>query len=415
VLKGFSSSRRPYSSSRPSLYQRSARRWLRAYSLPNRTVGGSPATVMRRGGGAGRPGQPERLDVLDDQVELILEPAADRLAAGPGDVQVGAPPAAVGDREHLVGGKPTEGQQRDGDTDGHRDQHVRRGLGSQGNPAERRQGNQPGRDPLAGVAPATLGDQRVQDGHQDRREEGDLQRRQRPATPARLDDHPERPRAAHGRSHHVGSEHDHHAHEDKQDDQVPEAPKRQQRQHQPGHQCVEDPPGTEAGQRPPGHPQPRRIEPSQPPHHRVIGDSDGDGGAAHAAAKDHDRQRDQPDRGQQPPDPADLQVTRQRGWLSRRPAAAHRPEHPWLHPRAARLGRLVCGHVHRPPNRGGSARHKDLPCRILACQGSEPLRSAFSKPSLVTSSQLRLCRLPIHHSAALLTFRTLCRPPRHNT
>jgi hypothetical protein len=35
VLKGFSSSSRPYSSSRPSLYQRSARRWLRAYSFPN--------------------------------------------------------------------------------------------------------------------------------------------------------------------------------------------------------------------------------------------------------------------------------------------------------------------------------------------------------------------------------------------
>jgi hypothetical protein len=32
-----------------------------------------------------------------------------------------------------------------------------------------------------------------------------------------------------------------------------------------------------------------------------------------------------------------------------------------------------------------------------------------------TSSQLRLCLLPIHHTAVLLTFPLLCRPARHNT
>ena len=58
VLNGFSSSSRPYSSSRPSLYQRSARRWLRAYSLPNRTVGGSPVTVIRRGVEPAEPASP---------------------------------------------------------------------------------------------------------------------------------------------------------------------------------------------------------------------------------------------------------------------------------------------------------------------------------------------------------------------
>jgi hypothetical protein len=52
---------------------------------------------------------------------------------GPLDVQVGAPPAAVGDREQLVGRKPAEGQQRDGDTGGRRDQHIGRCVGAQGN------------------------------------------------------------------------------------------------------------------------------------------------------------------------------------------------------------------------------------------------------------------------------------------
>src|ERR671931_2614372 len=45
-------------------------------------------------------------------------------------------------------------------------------------------------------------------------------------------------------------------------------------------------------------------------------------------------------------------MVRQYCWLSGRPAATHRPERPWLHPRAARLCRLVCGRVHGPPNPG---------------------------------------------------------------
>src|SRR4029450_6097269 len=57
VLNGFSSSRRPYSRVRPSLYQRSERRGLPAYSLANSQRGGSPLTLTRRGV---EPADPER-------------------------------------------------------------------------------------------------------------------------------------------------------------------------------------------------------------------------------------------------------------------------------------------------------------------------------------------------------------------
>ena len=65
MLNGFSSSKRPYSSSRPSLYQRSARRWLRD-SLANSQLSGLPLTLIRSGVEPARPGQPERLHLLHD-------------------------------------------------------------------------------------------------------------------------------------------------------------------------------------------------------------------------------------------------------------------------------------------------------------------------------------------------------------
>ena len=58
MLNGFSSSNWPYSSSRPSLYQRSERKWVREYSLPNRCVGGIPSTRRRRGVEPAEPASP---------------------------------------------------------------------------------------------------------------------------------------------------------------------------------------------------------------------------------------------------------------------------------------------------------------------------------------------------------------------
>ena len=49
MLNGFSSSNRPYRSSRPSLYQRSERRWVREYSLPKRYDGDGPSMRSRNG------------------------------------------------------------------------------------------------------------------------------------------------------------------------------------------------------------------------------------------------------------------------------------------------------------------------------------------------------------------------------
>jgi hypothetical protein len=180
-------------------------------------------------GGAGRPGQAEGRDVLDEQAELVLQPAPDRGSARAGDVQVGGAAAPVGDREHLAGSEHAEGDQRQGHPDGHPDQHVGGGVGAQGHPADRGQGDEPGGHPLAGVAPATLGHQRVQDPHQQPGQEHYLLRRQRPPAPAGLDHHPERPRPADAGTHH-GRGRDHQVGEGERDDQMPQAAQHQQRQ-----------------------------------------------------------------------------------------------------------------------------------------------------------------------------------------
>ena len=141
-----------------------------AEQLPGRVaLDGDP---QRRG--AGRAGQAERLDVLDDQAELVSQGTPDRLAAGPADVQVGAAASPVGDRVDLVGGEAAKQQQRDRHPDTHADQHVGGGFDAQRDPGHADQRDHRGHQPLAGVAPATLWHQRVQHPHEDRRQEGDL-------------------------------------------------------------------------------------------------------------------------------------------------------------------------------------------------------------------------------------------------
>ena len=61
-------------------------------------------------GGAGRAGQPERLDLPGGQAQLLLQGPADGHPPCPADVQMGAAAPPVHDREHLVGGKPAESQ-----------------------------------------------------------------------------------------------------------------------------------------------------------------------------------------------------------------------------------------------------------------------------------------------------------------
>jgi len=94
-----------------------------------------------RPGGAG---QPERLDLLDLQTELLLQATPDRGPSGPADVQVGAAAPAVGDREDLVGGQQAEQDEWDRDPGGHADQHVGRRVGAQRDTAQCGQGHDPG-------------------------------------------------------------------------------------------------------------------------------------------------------------------------------------------------------------------------------------------------------------------------------
>ena len=54
-------------------------------------------------GGAGRPGQPERLDLQRGQPQLVGQGVADRLTTAAAHIQMGAAATLVGDREDLVG------------------------------------------------------------------------------------------------------------------------------------------------------------------------------------------------------------------------------------------------------------------------------------------------------------------------
>ena len=73
-------------------------------------VAGDPQP--QRGGPAGRL-QPDRLDLEDREPELVGDGLPDRVASGPGDVQVGRLAPPVRHRERLVRGEPAEGGERD--------------------------------------------------------------------------------------------------------------------------------------------------------------------------------------------------------------------------------------------------------------------------------------------------------------
>jgi hypothetical protein len=171
-----------------------------------------------------------------------------------------------------------------------------------------------------------------------------------PATtgPVGPEDHPERPWTLGDRAHHARGDAKQ-LRDDHQDDQMAKAPQQQQRQQQPCLEPVEDPPGADGRQRP-RHPyQPWGVEPGQPADHRVIGDGHLDG--------------------DQPPDPAGLQVIRQRRWLPCRPPATRRPKNPCRSaaPRSALWCRLVCGHVHGPsPTQGDRSPHQHHAMRPAA-------------------------------------------------
>jgi hypothetical protein len=144
-------------------------------------------------GGAGRPGQAERLDLLDLQAELVGQGPADGLAAGPADVQMGAAAPPVGDWEDLVGGEPAEGEQRDGHANDGAQQYVGRGVEAERDPGQARQCHDRGRRPLAGLPPSALRHQHVERADQARGQHCDLDRRQRIAVPVPVDDGPEGP------------------------------------------------------------------------------------------------------------------------------------------------------------------------------------------------------------------------------
>ena len=287
-------------------------------------------------GGAGRPGQAERLHLLDLQAELVGEGAPDGLAPGPADVQVGAAAPPVADREDVVGGEPAEGEQRDGHPDGRPDQHVDEGVDAQVHAGEGEQGDQRGGDPLAELPPAALGDQAVEHGHADRGQVGDRPRRHRPAGPHPLDLHPEGPRPPHrrrqGDGHQAGrldrdDRYDHVpvALVDDQDDQGRPG------QHLDGPDGPEQPrdPSRQAGQA-------GGAEGGQPLHHPVVGDREGDPAAVAAGGEHQQGQRDQPDGGDHPADAGALQVARQRRRLPGRPPPATAPP-------AARRGDVAGG------------------------------------------------------------------------
>ena len=357
-----------------------------AEQLPGRIA----ADLDAQRGRAGRPGQPERLHVLHDQAELILQGPPDRLPAGPADVQVGAAAPPVGDWVDLVGGEPAEQQQREGHPDAHPDQQIGGGVDAQRHPGQGDQGDQPGHQPLAEITPATLRHQRVQHRHQARGEVGDLHRRHRPATPAGLELHPERarPPSDHAQDNREKAPE---LHDDPPDDQVPQAAQDQQHQQQAVGQRPQHPPGGDAGQAPQGRHQPRPDQAGQPAHHRVIHHGDRHGRAPQTPGEHRHGHPDKDHGRHQPADPAGLQPIRQRRGRPGRPPPPRRPHSLGVHGQGAGRPRAVCGQVHGPslPEIAAS-RHDDLVCWVLGCQGAEhAMRSAgcSQPPSWLTEQQ----------------------------
>jgi hypothetical protein len=153
---------------------------------------------------------------------------------------------------------------------------------------------------------------------------------------------------------------------------VPEAPQHQQGHQQPPQQSIEDPPGAEGRERPPHPGQPRSLQPAKPPDHGVVDDRHVHGHTAQPTGEDHDRQRDQYQGGDQPPDPAGLDVVRQRRRLPGGPPPAcppHRRRRSRLRPKNSRWCRPVRGQVHGPSQPGETSRPDDLVGWLPPCQG----------------------------------------------
>jgi hypothetical protein len=192
-----------------------------------------------------------------------------------------------------LGGEQPEGNEGKRDPDGCRDQDIGWGVGAKGDAAEPGQRHERGCDPFAGVAPTALRHHRVQDPHQQGREQRDLERRHPPAAPAGPDDHPERSWPLGDRGQPGLDDQGQQLRQDHHHDQVPEPPEHQQRHQQHRQQAVDDPPGADHRQPSPGPDQPRRLQSGQPVDHRVVDDGHVHGQAAHAAGEGHDRQHHQ--------------------------------------------------------------------------------------------------------------------------
>src|SRR5213076_3080869 len=82
------------------------------------------ADLYAQRSGAGRAGEPERLDVLDLDPKLVVQRPADRRSTGAADIQVGAASPPVDDRKGLARREPSEADERGRDTDHDADRDV---------------------------------------------------------------------------------------------------------------------------------------------------------------------------------------------------------------------------------------------------------------------------------------------------
>ena len=319
----------------------------------------------------GRASQPERLDVSDDQAELILQAATDRRTTGTADVEVGAATASVRDRERLVGSEQAEGEQHDGHPHHRAHHHVGRSVRSLRHPRHTDATDQHRRRPFADVATAARRHQRIQHSDQRRRQDTHLYRWHRPATPARLDVHPERSWSMNDRSDRDGVDHHDQLGSDHQHNEMAEAAKHQQGHDQPRPQHRDRHPRPDLGETLEHRRQARYLQLGQPPHDRVVDDRHRHGRAAHSPSEDDDRQGHEHHRSDQPTQSGGLHVMRQRWRPTGRATAARRSDDPQpggLQLRCSRARRFVCEDTHRSPlNRSRPQRHQqEHPTRVRA-------------------------------------------------
>ena len=254
--------------------------------------------------------------------------------------------AAVDHRERLLRGEQPQPQQRHSHAEDRAEQHIGRRVHTQPHPGQANHRDDHGRGPAAAAPPPAGRHQRVQRAGQHGAHLLDLNRRHAEASPAKLDQHPERQRPVHDKQENRRQQGEHLIADD-QHQQMPEPAQHDQRQQQQISRDDRRRRRARLSDHPGDHRETRNRRAGHPPGHGVVDHRDIDRPAAQTAGEHRDGRAGRDDRDRQPDISAALDVPRQRRRRTRRAAPAAGRQH--RHPRRRALGRPRRATAHTYP------------------------------------------------------------------